>query len=96
MKFSREISGLNFHSVRNFKNQLKTENYVFSSPVPYRFSQSEKLMVKILQFIVYCLSGPVLTLNVLIATNVICFSRLLKCLRCRFGKLCGPRSDCSV
>ena len=30
-----------------------------------------------------------------IATNVVCFSRLLKCLRSLYGKQCGPRSDCS-
>ena len=36
-----------------------------------------------------------LTLNVSIAAKVVCFSRLLKCLRSLFGKQCGPRSDCS-
>ena len=30
-----------------------------------------------------------------IATKVVCFSRLLKCLRSLYGKQCGPRSDCS-
>ena len=30
-----------------------------------------------------------------IATKVVCFSRLLKCLRSLCGKQCGPRSDCS-
>ena len=34
------------------------------------------------------LSGP-------IATKVICFSRLLKCLRSLYGKQNGPRADCS-
>ena len=29
------------------------------------------------------------------ATKVVCFSRLLKCLRSLYGKQCGPRSDCS-
>ena len=38
----------------------------------------------------YCL-----TLNVPIATKVVCFSCLLKCLRSHFGKQCRPRSDCS-
>ena len=33
-----------------------------------------------------------LTLNVPIATKVVCFSRLLKCLRSLNGKQCGPRS----
>ena len=36
-----------------------------------------------------------LTLNAPIATTVVCFSRLLKCLRSLYGKQCGPRSDCS-
>ena len=36
-----------------------------------------------------------LTLNAPITTKVVCFSRLLKCLRCLYGKQCGPRSDCS-
>ena len=36
-----------------------------------------------------------LTLNVPIATKVVCFSRLLICLRNLYGKQCGPRSDCS-
>ena len=36
-----------------------------------------------------------LTLNAPIAAKVVCFSRLLKCLRSLYGKQCGPRSDCS-
>ena len=36
-----------------------------------------------------------LTLNATIATKVVCFSCLLKCLRSLYGKQCGPRSDCS-
>ena len=36
-----------------------------------------------------------LTLNLPIATKVVCFSRLLKCLRSLYGEQCGPRSDCS-
>ena len=36
-----------------------------------------------------------LTLNAPITTKVICFSRLLKCLRSLYDKQCGPRSDCS-
>ena len=36
-----------------------------------------------------------LTLKAPIATKVVCFSRLLKCLRSLYGKQCGPRSDCS-
>ena len=36
-----------------------------------------------------------LTLNAPIATKVVCFSCLLKCLRSLYGKQCGHRSDCS-
>ena len=36
-----------------------------------------------------------LTLNGPISTKVICFSRLLKCLRSLYCKQFGPRSDCS-
>ena len=36
-----------------------------------------------------------LTLNAPIATKVVCFSRLLNCLRSLYCKQCGPRSDCS-
>ena len=35
-----------------------------------------------------------LTLFAPIATKVVCFSRLLKCLKSLYGKQCGPRSDC--
>ena len=37
----------------------------------------------------------VITLNAPIATKVVCFSRLLKCLRSLYCKQCRPRSDCS-
>ena len=33
--------------------------------------------------------------NARIASKVVCFTRLLKCLRSLYGKQCGPRSDCS-
>ena len=36
-----------------------------------------------------------LTLNAPMATKVVIFSHLLKCLRRLYGKQCGPRSDCS-
>ena len=36
-----------------------------------------------------------LTLNAPITTKVVCFSRLLKCLRSLYGKQCGPTSVCS-
>ena len=32
-----------------------------------------------------------LTLNAPITTKVVCFSRLLKCLRSLYGQQCGPR-----
>ena len=46
-------------------------------------------------FHIYSESSHFLTLNAPIATKVVCFSRLLKCLRGLYGKQCGPRSDCS-
>ena len=42
-----------------------------------------------------CEVSSLLTLNALVATKVVCFSGLLKCLRSLYGKQCGPRSDCS-
>ena len=36
-----------------------------------------------------------LTLKAPITTKVVCFSRLLKCLSCLYGKQGEPRSDCS-
>ena len=36
-----------------------------------------------------------ISLKAQIATKVVCFSRLLKCLRSLYDKQCGPRSDCS-
>ena len=54
-------------------------------------------------YMFYCRHSPVrydqtehvFTLIAPIATKVVCFSRLLKCLRSLYGKQCGPRSDCS-
>ena len=40
-------------------------------------------------------SETALTLKAPSATKVVCFSRLLKCLRSLYGKQCGPRLDCS-
>ena len=42
------------------------------------------------------LRNHMLALNAPIATKVVCFSRLLKCLRSLYGKQCGPRSDWST
>ena len=42
-----------------------------------------------------CLKTADLTLQAPITTKVVCFSRLLKCLRSLYGKQCGARSDCS-
>ena len=36
----------------------------------------------------------ILNLNVPLARKVVCFFRLLKCLRSLYGKQCGPRSGC--
>ena len=42
------------------------------------------------------LADPLIAVsNAPISTKVVCFSRLLKCLRSLYGKQCGPRSDCS-
>ena len=38
----------------------------------------------------------ILTLKAPITTKVVCFSRLLNCLRSLYGKQYGPRSDCSI
>ena len=53
-----------------------------------------------LELLIVCIKGSQvtifqLTLNAPTATKVVCFSRLLKCLRSLYGKQCGPRSDCS-
>ena len=44
------------------------------------------MMMMILQWLILALNAP-------IATKVVCFSCLLKCLRSLYGKQCGPRSD---
>ena len=41
------------------------------------------------------ITNTTLTLNAAIATKVVCFSRLLKCVRSLYGKQCRPRSVCS-
>ena len=38
-------------------------------------------------------SYRVCSFNATIGKKVVCFSRLLKCLRSLYGKQCGPRSD---
>ena len=45
-----------------------------------------------IQFLFLCL----LTLNAPIATKVVCFSRLLKCLRSLYGKQCGPNQTAPI
>ena len=40
-------------------------------------------------------NSSILTLNAPITTKVVCFSRLLKCIRSLYGKQCGPKSDYS-
>ena len=56
-----------------------------SDHCPFMTFQSIDFTVKIL----------VLSLKAPIATKVVCFSRLLKCLRSLYGKQCGPRSNWS-
>ena len=57
----------------------------------------QKLICRCIKMMSTCLSNSfdlMLTLNALIATKVVCFSRQLKCLRSLYGKQCGLRSDC--
>ena len=42
------------------------------------------------------LDSYILTLKAPIATKIVCFSRLLKCLRSLYDKQCGSRSDCLI
>ena len=61
----------------------------------YRGSKGLDLSLKVMDSEKRCkfsVCVPSLTLNVPIATKVVCFSRLLKCLRSLYGKQCGPRS----
>ena len=54
------------------------------------YTDKTEQVLKVVFFTLY-----LLTLNAPIATKVVCFSCLLKCLRSLYGKQCGPRSDCS-
>ena len=59
-------------------------------------TQKEEIIKNILKVSFYSnTENWKLTRIALIATKVVCFSRLLKCLRSLYGKQCGPRSDCS-
>ena len=62
------------------------------NPGPYDYG-----VIKLLHLLYHTVVCVVwlLTLKAPIATKVVCFSRLLKCLRSLYGKQCGPRSDCS-
>ena len=55
----------------------------------------QKPLYVITFFFKWNLSLHTFSLKAPIATKVICFSSLLKCLRSLYGKQCGPRSDCS-
>ena len=48
-----------------------------------------------LEMCIHGMCNYLLTLNAPITTKVVCFSRLLKCLRSLYVKHCGPRLDCS-
>ena len=67
---------------------LRTLKIVQVSPSIQVFNQIDVLRVFIHEDMDLTLKAP-------IATKVVCFSRLLKCLRSPYGKQCGPRSDCS-
>ena len=75
------ISALKAASRHNWKQRRQSLGNILST-LPLRLSSSPVLE--------FCL-----ILKTPIATKVVCFSRLLKCLRNLFGKQCGPRSDCS-
>ena len=65
--------------------------------------KSRRLLLRLahLGYIIHLLCIPAtvcnfnLTLKAPIATKVVCFPRLLKCLRRLYDKQAGPRSDCS-
>ena len=51
-----------------------------------------KQMHQLLEYQLKIAADNLLTLNVPIATKVICLSSLLKCLSNLYGKQCGPRT----
>ena len=65
--------------------------YVFKTS----FRNTIRVQTKFSDHLGHTLTGNEFTLNALIASKVVCFFRLLKCLRSLYGKQCGPRSDCS-
>ena len=64
------------------------------NPYPANISLSTKFCLLAMSA-AYIQMHSRLTFNAQIATKVVCFTRLLKCLRSLYGKQSGPRSDCS-
>ena len=96
---------LNANLDRMMRNKLVQANEDEDSKEKYELVPSVRDLCKTLDGFVYVVDASsqspagacflFLTLNAPIATKVVCFSRLLKCLRSLYGKQCGPRSDCS-
>ena len=76
-------------------NPFTISKVIQSSTMPSRNQTLAKLMWVKLKLKKVLKKGTLLSLNAPITTIVVCFSRLLKCLRRLYGKQCGPRSDCS-
>ena len=67
-------------------------NYSYFSTKTYILGTQKNHLYK---WVILSTQNKCLTLKAPIPTKVICFSRLLKCLRSLYGKQFGPRSDCS-
>ena len=83
---------------RKHKNALNITDgsNVYLHSVTYTKCENIAPNIGPLHIAIYCgYNMYALTLNAPIATKVVCYSRLLKCLRSLYGKQCGPRSDCS-
>ena len=90
----KQFTNAKFKSV----STLVTRSYVTSS-IKHILQVYEKFKGKLTtkhdMYVAQCEMDNKLTLKAPITTKVVCFSRLLKCLRSLCGKQCGPRSDCS-
>ena len=82
-------------SVRQTHRQTCPKNWTLPNRKSTDAKYTGKTDTYVVNNILDCNTGTPLTLNAPIATKVVCFSRLLKCLRSLHGKQCGPRSDCS-
>ena len=76
---------------KNLRKQKKHDNFSRGQRIILNQAQQQQTTV----LWQYFHQGVPLTLNAPISTKVVCFSRLLICLRSLYGKQCGPRSDCS-